>query len=81
MESKLLANSGVTNEYFMEAYQMAVERNNGTLRILSTSSISLTPLRLGNPLPPQTTKTLGQGAATIVIGALDPSFRSKHQTP
>ncbi|KAG7009751.1 patulin synthase [Physcia stellaris] len=58
MESKLLANSGVTNEYFMEAYQMAVERNNG------------------NPLPPQTTKTLGQGAATIVIGALDPSFRN-----
>ncbi|KAL8785161.1 MAG: hypothetical protein Q9195_008753 [Heterodermia aff. obscurata] len=28
-----------------------------------------------NPLPPQTTKTLNQGAATVIIAALDPSFR------
>ena len=84
MESKLLANTGITNEYFMEAYQMAVERNNGTLRTRvyhCPSSISLNPLRTGNPLPPQTTKTLGQGAATIVIAALDPSFRSKRWIP
>ncbi|CAF9904224.1 MAG: hypothetical protein HETSPECPRED_003445 [Heterodermia speciosa] len=57
MESKLQVNSGITYEYFMEAYQLAIERNNG------------------NPLPPQTTKTLGQGAATVVIAALDPSLR------
>ncbi|MCJ1281908.1 hypothetical protein MMC26_001231 [Xylographa opegraphella] len=57
LESLLLPNSGVTEDFFMEAYKLAIERNDG------------------NPLPPQTTKTLQQGAACILVAALDPSFR------
>ncbi|MCJ1421899.1 hypothetical protein MMC32_008266 [Xylographa parallela] len=57
LESLLLPNSGVTEDFFMEAYKLAIERNDG------------------KPLPPQTTKTLQQGAACILVAALDPSVR------
>ena len=59
VESQLLANSGIDEAWFGEAYKLAIERNDG------------------NPLPPQTMKTLSQGAACVLFAALNPNVHKK----
>ena len=93
MESALLPNSGVTEEYFMEAYALAIQRNDGEspkiqlrdgiqdrIIMAGQSKMLITDYSAGNPLPPQTTKTLQQGSACILYALLDPSLRGKRES-
>ncbi|TRX98017.1 hypothetical protein FHL15_001227 [Xylaria flabelliformis] len=81
-ESQLQTTNGVDMDLMMEGYKLAVARNNG----LDLSDQKLRTVQncidrcLGKPVPPQETRTLQQGCATILLAALDTSLRSKIHT-